>query len=111
MSFLVLPTEIIINNILTLFSINDLIEFSKICRSTNKYVFIYLKCNNCNTKIQKNEDIYNFEICHECNILICKKCQSKCHNCLDTYCDNCLVTEECYECEEYLNNSSSDEDY
>src|SRR5690349_18853926 len=72
MSFLILPIEVIINNILTLFSINDLIEFSKIYRSTNKYVCIYLKCNNCNTKIQKNEDIYGFEIYRECNKLICK---------------------------------------
>lgn len=114
MSFLILPIEIIINNILTLLSIKELMEFSKISRSTNKYVCIYLKCNNCNIKVQKKEDIYIFKICHECNKLICKKCQSFCNNyeyCDNIFCDDCLITELCDECEEYCQNTSSDEDY
>lgn len=114
MSFLILPIEIIINNILTLLPIKDLIEFSKICRSTNEYICIYLKCNNCNIKVKKKEDIYKFKICYECNKLICKECQSFCNNyeyCDNIFCDNCLITELCDECEEYYNDVSNDEDY
>lgn len=114
MPLLVLPIEIIINNLLTLLSIKDLIEFSKVCKSTNEYTCIYLKCNNCNIKSGKKEDIYNFKICYECNNLICKGCQSFCTNyeyCDNIFCDNCLITELCDECEEYYNDVSNDEDY
>jgi hypothetical protein len=114
MSFIVLPIEIIIDKILILLSINDLVEFSKTCISANEYVLIYLKCNNCKSKIQEKQDIYKFKTCHECKKIICKNCQIFCNNyeyCDNIFCENCLVTELCEECEEYLQNTASDEDY
>lgn len=115
MSFLKLPIEIFINDILILLSINDLIEFSRISKTTNEYINVYLKCNNCNMKIKKKKDIYEFKECHECKILICKNCQTACNNyeyCDNTYCEYCLITELCNDCEEFLQNSSNDdEDY
>lgn len=114
MSFIILPIEIILDKILILLSINDLLEFSKTCRSANEYVFIYLKCNNCKYKIQEKQDIYKFKTCRECKKLICRNCQTFCNNyeyCDNIFCEDCLVTEICEECEEYLQNTASDEDY
>lgn len=106
-----LPAEIF-TNILKFLSIDDLIELYKTCKITNKYVYINLKCNICNLKINKIKDIYNFKTCHECKEIICKECQSFCgyEFCDNIYCDYCLVTEICEECDEYLKNSSNEEE-
>jgi hypothetical protein len=112
MPFLILPMEII-NNILILLSVNDLIELFKTCRITNKYIYIYLKCNICNLKIKKKQDIYNFKNCSECKETVCKNCQTFCNNydfCDNIYCEYCLVTDLCEECYEILKNSSDEED-
>lgn len=109
-----LPIEIFLDKILTLLSLNDLVEFSKTCKSVNEYVFIYLKCANCKYKLQEKKDIYKLKTCHECKKIICKNCQTFCNNyeyCDNIFCDDCLVTELCEECEEYLHINSSDEDY
>lgn len=114
MLFIKLPIEIILNKILTFLSMNDLIEFSKTCKYANVTICIYLKCNNCNKKIQNNNDLYIFKKCHDCKKIICKSCQSFCNNyeyCENTFCDNCLILETCDSCEEYFQTDTSGEDY
>lgn len=114
MSFLILPTEIIVNNILIFLSLNDLIEFSNVCKITNNYFILYIKCNNCNSKIHENKCIYGLKECNKCKNIICKDCQTFCSNyeyCDNIFCDECLITELCSDCEDELQNSSNDEYY
>lgn len=113
MFFLLLPKEII-NNILIFFSLNDLLVFSIVCKITNIHVNTYLKCNNCDTKIYKNNYIYKLKECQECKKIICKDCQNLCNNyeyCGNIFCDDCLITELCSDCEDDLQDISNDEDY
>jgi hypothetical protein len=113
-SFFKIPAEVIIYNLIPLFPIYDLIQFSKVCRITRKYVYTILNCWICNkTKmdILEKQNIYNFNKCYKCNNMICKKCQSECYDCKEKFCDNCLMTEICDECEYYHYTSNSDDEF
>lgn len=106
-----LPPEIFINILIHL-SIDDLLKLYKTCNNINNFICIYLKCSGCNKKISKYKDIYNFKKCNKCNEIICKNCQNLCkeESCNNTYCEYCLVTELCSDCEDYLENSSNEYD-
>ncbi len=99
-----IPIELTIKilNFLENPDIENIYNTSIFCRSI---IINNIKCDLCLNKY----DFKSFNNCYHCFKLICKKCQSKCCNCEDIYCDECLITEECDQCCDYFDTDDDEE--